>query len=101
MHTLNRESGPQPGSPGGSQVRETNRPVGTGLGAAATHPPKYVQMSTVSVAEKYRERANNAVLPVGAVPAAPRQLSALSVRESRRAGRRTCDLLLQVQKYSG
>lgn len=52
--------------------------MGTGLGVATTHPPKYVQMSTVSAAEKYHERANNAVLPVGAAPAAPRQSSAPS-----------------------
>lgn len=59
---------------------------------AATRPPKYVQMSTVSIAEKYHGRANNAVHPVRAVPAAPRQLSAPSswlAYTVTRVGRRT------------
>lgn len=58
-------------APKEAQRSERQQAWGTSLGVAATHPPKYAQMSTGSAAKKHRERANNAVLPVGAVLAAP------------------------------
>lgn len=84
-------------APKEAQRSERQQAWGTRLGAAATHPPKYVQMSTGSAAEKHRERANNAVLPVGAVLAAPWQLPA----QSQEVGRRTRCVLLQMSEYSG
>lgn len=66
-----REGSPQPGSQGGSEVREAAG-LRHKLRCGCNTPSKICSnVNWERCKKKHRERANNAVLPVGAVLAAP------------------------------